>query len=64
MSLQVNLLQKLMISVDGTFVPIEVLVPFHASLEVGNKLPVRNMAPILCGGELLAEERHRALLLQ
>ena len=53
-----------MISIDSALVPMQVLAPFHASLEDGHKLPVRNMVPGLCGGEFLAEERHRALLLQ
>ena len=39
-------------------------MPFHASLEDGHKLPVRNMVPSFCGGEFLAEERNRALLLR
>ena len=53
-----------MINVDSALVPMQVLVPFHASLEDGRKLPVGNMVPSFCGGEFLAEECHRVLLLQ
>ena len=53
-----------MVRIYGALITIQILAPFHASLEDGHKLPVRNMVPSFCGGELLAEEHHRALLLQ
>ena len=39
-------------------------MPLHASLEDGHEFPIRDMVPGFCGGEFLAEERHRALLLR
>ena len=64
MRLHVYALQRLMVSIKSALVTMQILVPFHASLEDGHKLPVRNMVPSLSGGEFLAEERHRALLLR
>ena len=53
-----------MVSIYSALVNMQILVPFHTSLEDGHKLPIRNMVPSLCGGEVLAEECHRVLLLQ
>ena len=53
-----------MVSIYSALVTMQILVPFHTSLEDGHKLPVRNMVPSFCGGEFLAEECHRALLLR
>ena len=53
-----------MISENGALIPMQVLAPFYARLEDSNKFPVCYKVPCLCGGELLAEEHHRALLLQ
>ena len=39
-------------------------MPLHTSLEDGHEFPIRDMVPSFCGGEFLAEERYRALLLQ
>ena len=39
-------------------------MPLHTSLEDGHEFPIRDMVPSFCGGEFLAEERHRALFLQ
>ena len=64
MRLHVYVLQRLMVSIYSALVTMQILAPFHASLEDGHKLPVRNMVPGFCGGEFLAEERHRALPLQ
>ena len=53
-----------MISVYGAFVSMQAVVPFHASLKDSHKLPIYYMVPSFHWGELLAEVRHRALLLQ
>ena len=53
-----------MVSIYSALVTMQILAPFHTSLEDGHKLPIRDMVPSLCGGELLAEECHRALLLR
>ena len=53
-----------MVSINSALVTMQILAPFHTSLEDGHKLPVRDMVPSLCGGEFLAEEHHRALLLR
>ena len=39
-------------------------MPLHTSLEDSHEFPVRNMVPGFCGGEFLAEEYHRSLLLR
>ena len=51
-------------NIYGALVTMQILAPFHTSLEDGHKLPVRNMVPSFCRDELLAEECHRALLLR
>ena len=53
-----------MLSIYGALVTMQILAPFHTSLEDGHKLPIHNMVCSFCGGDLLAEECHRALLLQ
>ena len=53
-----------MVSICSALITMQILAPFHASLKDGHKLPIRNIVPSLCGDELLAKERHRALLLQ
>ena len=53
-----------MLGIYGALFPMQVLATFHASLKDGHKLPVHHMVPTLSGGELLAKECHRALLLQ
>ena len=53
-----------MVSIYSALVTMQIMAPFHTSLEDGHKLPIRDMVPSLCGGKFLAEERHRVLLLQ
>ena len=64
MRLHAYVLQMLMVSIYSALVTMQILATFHTSLEDGHKLPVRNMVSSFCGGEFLAEEHHRALLLQ
>ena len=51
-----------MVSLYGALVTMQILASFYTSLKDGHKLS--DMVPSLHGGELLAEECHRALLLQ
>ena len=43
---------------------MQILAPFQTSLEDGHKLPICNTVRSFCGSKFLAEEYHRALLLQ
>ena len=53
-----------MVNIYSALVTMQIPAPSYTSLKDGHKLPIRDMVPSLCGGEVLAEERHRALLLQ
>ena len=64
MRLHVYVIQRLMVSIYDALITMQILALFHASLEDSHELPVRNMVPGFCGGEFLAEKRHRVLLLR
>ena len=46
-----------MISVDCTFVPVEVLPPLHTGLINGQQFPVSNMVPSFSRGELFCYKK-------
>ena len=64
MRLYIYLLQGSVVCVHSTLGTMQIVAPFHTGLENGQELTVGYMVSSLSGSQLLAEERHRALLLQ
>ena len=55
--------QRFMISVDVTYIAMQVMSPLHAPKVHTHEFTVSHMIPTFSRGELLAVEHHRASML-